>query len=124
MSANGLVHKPFMHVFTLRSSKMEIFESYFSYDILTTRQDHPRYVMHVLGCICVFFTSFGYWVQRRGGVSLKGFVQHLLPPLFSLDSPNIKDPGTHSFDFVVSQNHHPRYVCFRQHLWGFHLIWA
>ena len=45
--------------FTLGSSKIEVFESCF-YDIVTTGYDHARYVKHVLGRICVFFTLFGY----------------------------------------------------------------
>ena len=36
-----------------------IFKTSF-YDIVITQYDHPRYVKHVLGRICVFFTLFGY----------------------------------------------------------------
>ena len=56
-----------MQFFTLDSSKIEVFETCF-FDIVTTQNDHPRYVKHVLGCICVFFTLFGYWVGGGGGV--------------------------------------------------------
>ena len=52
---NGLVHNLLMQFFTLDSSKIEVFETY-SYDILITQNDHPRYVKHVLGRIYVFFT--------------------------------------------------------------------
>ena len=58
----GLVHNLLMQFFTLGSSKIEVFEIYFI-DIVTTHNDHPRYVKHVLGHIYVFFTF------RGGGVS-------------------------------------------------------
>ena len=60
---NGLVNGPghnlLMQFFTLGSSKMEVFETYF-FDIVTTQNDHPSYAKHVLGRIYVFFTLFGY----------------------------------------------------------------
>ena len=56
---NGPAHNPLMQFFTLGSSKIEVFETYF-FDIVTTHYDHPRYVKHVLGRIYVFFTLFGY----------------------------------------------------------------
>ena len=62
----GLVHNLLMQFFNLGSSKIEVFETCF-FDIVTTQNDHPSYVKHVLGCIYVFFTLFGYWVG--GGVS-------------------------------------------------------
>ena len=55
----GLVHNLLMQFFKLGSSKIEVFETCF-YDIVITRYDHPRYVKHVLGCIYMFFTLFGY----------------------------------------------------------------
>ena len=55
---NGLVHNLLMQFFTLDSSKIEVSETYF-FDIVTTQNDHPSYVKHVLGRICVFFTLFG-----------------------------------------------------------------
>ena len=45
---------------------MEVFETCF-FDLLTTQNDHPRYVKHVLGSIYVFFTLFGFWVGGGGG---------------------------------------------------------
>ena len=45
---------------------MEFFHNVPS-DIVTTQNDHPTYVRHVLGRIYVFFTSFGYWVRAGGG---------------------------------------------------------
>ena len=58
-SPKGLVHNLLMQFFTLICSKMEVFETCF-FDIVITQNDHPRYVKHVLGCICVFFILFGY----------------------------------------------------------------
>ena len=64
---NGAVHNLLMQFFTLGSSKIELFETYFS-DTVITYNDHPRCVKQVLGRIYVFFSLFGYWV-RGGGVS-------------------------------------------------------
>ena len=61
----GLVHNLLMQFFTPDSSKIEVFETGF-YDIVTTQNDHPMYVKHVLGRIYVFLTLFGY--QVRGGL--------------------------------------------------------
>ena len=55
-----------MQFFNPDSSKIEVFETCF-FDIVTTRNDHPRYVMHVLGRIYVLFTLFGYQVGGGGG---------------------------------------------------------
>ena len=63
---NGPVHNLLMQFFTPGSSKIEVFETYFL-DVVTTQNDHPRYVKHVLGCICVFFVLFGYEVGGGGG---------------------------------------------------------
>ena len=52
---NGPGHNLPMQFFTLGSSKIEVFESCF-FDIVTTQNDHPRYVKHVLGRIYVFLT--------------------------------------------------------------------
>ena len=58
-----------MQFFTLGSSKIEVFEPCF-FDIVTTQNDHPSYVKHVLGRIYVFLTLFGYQVRGgRGGSS-------------------------------------------------------
>ena len=56
---NGPVHNLLMQLFTLGSSNIEVFETCF-FDIVTTQNDHPRYVKHVLGRIYVFLTLFGY----------------------------------------------------------------
>ena len=54
-----------MQFFTLCSSKIEVSKTYF-FDIVATHNDHPTYVKHVLGSICVFFTLLGYWVHAGG----------------------------------------------------------
>ena len=56
---NGPVHNLLMQFFTPGSSKIEVFETCF-FDIVTTQNDHPRYVKHVLGRIYLFFNLFGY----------------------------------------------------------------
>ena len=53
-SPKGLVHNLLMQFFTLDSSKIEVFETYF-FDIVITYNDHPRYVKCVLARICVVF---------------------------------------------------------------------
>ena len=54
----GLVHNVLVQFFILGSSKIEVFVTCF-FDIVTTQNDHPSYVKHVLGRIYVFFTLFG-----------------------------------------------------------------
>ena len=58
-SPKGLVHNLLMLFFTLGCSKIEVFKTCF-FDIVTTQNDHPRYVKHVLGRVYTFFTLFGY----------------------------------------------------------------
>ena len=70
-SPKGLVHNLLMQLFTLGSSKIVDSETYFSY-IVTTQNDHPTYVKHVLGSIYVLFTLFGYWVRGGGGLLRDG----------------------------------------------------
>ena len=76
-----------MRFFTLDSSKMEVFKTCF-FDIVTTQNDHPSYLKHVLGRIYMFFTLFGYWVG--GGRSPKGLVHNLLMQLFTLDGSKME----------------------------------
>ena len=52
---------------TLDSSKIEVFGTYFFFDIVIAQNDHPRYVKHVLGAIYMFFTLFGNLVRGGGG---------------------------------------------------------
>ena len=65
------MHNLLMQFFTPDSLKMEVFETYF-FDIVTTQNDHPRYVKHVLGRIYVFFALFGYQVGGGGGGGSQG----------------------------------------------------
>ena len=60
-----------MQFFNPDSSKMEVFETCF-FDIVTTQNDHPRYVKHVLGRIYVFFTLFGESGPGGGGGGVLG----------------------------------------------------
>ena len=101
-SPKGLVHNPLMQFFTLGSSKIEVFETYF-YHIVTTQYDHPRYVKHALGRTHVFFTLFGYWVRGGGGGgSPKGLVHNLLMQFFNLGSSKIEVFETYSSEPVIT----------------------
>ena len=93
--------------FTLGSSKIEVFETFF-FDIAITQNDHPRYVKHVLGRIYVFLTLFRYLVG--GGRSPKGLVHNVLMQFFTLGSSKIEVSETYVFDIVITQNDHPSYV--------------
>ena len=88
----GLVHNLLMQFFTLDSSKVEVFKTCF-FDIVTTQYDHPSYLKHILGRICMFFTLFGYW----GG----GWVHNLLMQFFTLDSSKMEVFKTCFFDMVT-----------------------
>ena len=104
-----------MQLFTLDSSKIEVFETHF-FDIVITQNDHPSYVEHVLGCICVFLTLFRYWVGGGGGGPPKGLVHNLLMQFCTLDSSKIEFFETYFFYIVITQNDHPSYV---KHVLGF-----
>ena len=78
------VHNLLMQFFTLGGSKIVVFQTYFS-DTVITENDRPICVKHVLGCIYMFFTLFGYWV-RGGGGAPKGWVHNLLMQFFTLGS--------------------------------------
>ena len=62
--------EPVYAVFIVGSSKSEVFETYFV-DTVTTQNDHPRYVKHVLGSIYVFWVHVARgrfsarWTCRR-----------------------------------------------------------
>ena len=101
-----MVHNLLMQFFTLDSSKMEVFETCF-FDIVITQNDHSSNVKHVLGCIYVFVTLFGYWV---GGGSPRGLVHNLLVQFFTVESSKIEVFETCFFDTVITYNDHPRYV--------------
>ena len=95
------MHNLLMQFFTPDSSKMEVFETYF-FDIVTTQNDHPRYVKHVSGRIYVFFTLFGYQVGGGGGGSPKGLVHNLLMQFVTLGSSKIEVFETCFFDTVIT----------------------
>ena len=65
-SPKGLVRNLLMQFFTVGGSKISCFEPYFLH-IVTTQNDHPKYVKHILGNIYVFSILFGYWVRMWGG---------------------------------------------------------
>ena len=54
VSPRGLVHNLLMPFFNLGGSKIEVSETCFSH-VVTTHNDHPIYVKHVLGPMYVFF---------------------------------------------------------------------
>ena len=95
----GLVHNVLMQLFTLGSSKIEVFETYF-FDIVITQNDHPRYVKHVLGRIFLLFTLFGYWAGGGGGQT--GLVRNVLMQFFSLYGSKIEVSETYVFDTVIT----------------------
>ena len=53
------MHNLLMQLFTLDSSKIEVFETYF-FDIVTAQYDHPSDAQRGLGRIYMIFTLFGY----------------------------------------------------------------
>ena len=61
-SPKGLVPNLLMQFFTMGGSKNEISETCF-FDIVTTQNDHPTYVLYFLGSIDVYFPLIGFWVQ-------------------------------------------------------------
>ena len=93
-SLDGVVHNLLMQLFAMYSSKIEVSETYF-FDIVTTHNDLPSSVKHVLGSVYVFFTLFGYWVPEGWG-SPKGLVHNL--QFFTLDSSKIEVSKTYFFD--------------------------
>ena len=100
-SPKGLVHNLMMQLFTLDSSKIEVFKTCF-FDIMTTQYDHPSYLKHVLGRIYMFFTLFGYWFWGGGGGSPKGLVHNLLMQFFTLESSKMEVFKTCFFDIVTT----------------------
>ena len=46
--------------FSTRTAQKSKFLKLVFFDVVTTQNDHPRYVKHVVGRIYVFFTLFGY----------------------------------------------------------------
>ena len=94
------MHNLLMQFFTPDSSKIEVFATFF-FDIVTTQNDHPSYVKHVLGRIYVFFTLFGIR-SGGGGGSPKGRVHNLLMQLFTPDRSKIEVFETCFCDIVIT----------------------
>ena len=111
----GWVHNLLMQTSAMGNSKIESFESYFC-DIVTTRNDHPKYVCFqgelVLGTIYVFSISSGYWVRMcvGGGGSPKGLVRNLLRQSFIMGPSNLQYFKFYFLDVVTTQNDGPKYV--------------
>ena len=105
----GLVHNLLIQFFTLDSLKMEVFETCFS-DIMTTQNDHPRYVKHVLSRIYVLLTLFAYQVRGGGGGVSSGIGTQPALQLFTPDTSKINVFETRFGDIVTIQNDHARYV--------------
>ena len=96
------MHNLLVQFFNPDSSKIEVFETCF-FDIVTTQNDHPRYVKHVLGRIYVFFTLFGYQVGGGGGGGApKGLVHNLLMQFFTPGSSKMEVFETCFCDIVIT----------------------
>ena len=89
-----------MQFFTVDSSKIEVFKTCV-FDIVTTQNDHPRYVTHVVGRIYVFFTLFGYWAHVGGGLP-KDWYTTCFMQFFTLDNSTIEVFETYFFDIVIT----------------------
>ena len=98
-SPNGGVHNLLVQFFAMDNSKIKVSGTYF-FDIVTTHNDHPRYVKHVLGSIYVFFTLFGDCVG--GGGSPHGVVHNLLVQFFILNSSKIEVFELIVFDTMIT----------------------
>ena len=95
-----------MQFFTPDSSKMEVFQTCF-FDTVTTQNDHPRYVKHVLGRIYVFPHLFGYQVGGGGRLG-DGYTTCLCS--LSPEAAQKSNFSNFFFDIVTTQTDHPRYV--------------
>ena len=104
---NGPVHNLLMHFFHPGQLKNRSFQNFF-FDIVTTQNDHKRYIKHVLGRIYVFFTHIG--IRSGGGGSPKGLVHNLLMQFFTSGTSIIEVFETCVFDIVTTEYDHPRYV--------------
>ena len=100
----GLVHNLLVQFFTLAAQKSVKASERCFFGMVTTHNDHPGYVKHVLGCIYVFFTGIGC---VGGGGSLHS----LLVQFFTLGSSKIEvSERCFFFYMVTTHNHHPSYV--------------
>ena len=103
----GIGTQPAYAVFTPDSSKIKIFETYF-FDIVITKNDHPKYVKHVLVRVYMFFTLFGYWAA--GGWGSQGIGTQPAYAVFHPGRLKIEVLETFFFDIVITKNDHARYV--------------
>ena len=71
----------------------------FFFDVVTTQNDHPRYVKHVLGGIYVFSPYLG--IECRWGRGPKGLIHNLPMQLFTLGCSKSE---IYLFDIVITQN--------------------
>ena len=72
---------------------------------MTTQNDNPRYVKHILGSIYVFFILFGYSMRAclwRG--SPKGLVRNLVMQSWTVGTTKIHVLKTYFVDIVTTQN--------------------
>ena len=83
------MHNLLVQFFTLDSSKIAVFKTYFFFDIATNHNDQPNYVKHILDIIYVFFTLFGDSVCGGGGGG-NGVVHVLLMQFFAPHSSKIE----------------------------------
>ena len=115
-----MVHNLLSHFFTLGSSKVKGSEPFFLIDIVTMHNDHPSYLKHVLGGICVFFKPI--WVLGAGGGVLPrgGWVHNLPLRVFTSGSSKIEVSETYFSDIVTTHNDHPSYI--RHALGSFHVV--
>ena len=91
-----------MQFFNPDSSKIEVFKTWF-FDFVTTQNDHPRYVKHVLGHIYLFFTLFGESGPGGGGGGApRGLVHNLLMQFFTPDSSKMEVFETCFCDIVIT----------------------
>ena len=91
-----------MQLFTPGSSKIEVFETCF-FDVVTTQNDHPIYVKHVLGRIYVVSPYLGIRSGVGGGGGApKGLVHNLLMQFFTPGSSKIEVFKTGFHDIVTT----------------------
>ena len=120
----GPGHNLLMQFFTLGSSKIQVFETCV-FDVVTTQNDHPSYVKHVLGRIYVFFTQFGYYLRGGGGGS-QGIGTQPAYALFHYGQ--LKNGSFWNLCFWCCD--HSKWpsklckACFRPYLRVFHPIWV
>ena len=102
----GMVHNRRSGFSPGAAQKSKFSETTF-FDIVTTQNDHQRYVKHVPACIHVVFT-LGIGCEGRGAP--KRLLQNLLTQFFAPASSNIAVSEICFFDNVTIQYDHLRYV--------------